>query len=123
MSGNSLCNQINSELQRASVNKESFGNILRLILGDFNQVSPVEDHSIDLSEFPFDSFDLLELSESVRQRNDPILGLALDHLSDGCCTSSHIEFFRSSNDCSDYWFPYLLNILEFIRDGCDCGVS
>ncbi|CAF1440251.1 unnamed protein product [Adineta ricciae] len=84
--------------------KKPFGGISVLVLGDFNQLRPVGDKYI----FQFNSsynalvdsplwslFELFELTEIVRQKDDKTFAIALSNIAKGTMTDEDIHLLKS----------------------------
>ena len=60
-----------------------FGGITCLFFGDFSQISPIGDPSITRKPELLDGFEITELTEGVRQKNDVKFLTALNNFAEG----------------------------------------
>ena len=96
--------QIDAHLQQIMKTKEPFGRISVIVLGDFNQSRPVGDKYIfqfnnsynALVDNPLWSlFELFELTEIMRQKDDKIFSIALSNIAKGMMTLEDTNLLKS----------------------------
>ena len=104
MVGFTMFQQIDARLQQIMKTKKPFGGISVMVLGDFNQLRPVGDKYIfqfnnsynALVDNPLWSlFQLFELTEIMRQKEDKAFAIALSNLAKGMMTLEDINLFKS----------------------------
>ncbi|XP_066911966.1 uncharacterized protein [Clytia hemisphaerica] len=98
MIGDKSFDDLNLRLQNIKENKDSFGGISLLLIGDFFQLTPVGQNSIYDPKglrFAWDEFQLYELEEIVRQSGDSEFAELLNRLREGNHTSADIEKISS----------------------------
>lgn len=104
MVGSNLFNQCNSRLQQIFKSKEIFGGKSVILFGDLAQLPPVGDswifqpnfsqlYSEILGSFVWDLFKHYELTEIMRQQDDKIFSVALNHLSKGELKNEEYDLF------------------------------
>ena len=110
MVGFTMFQQVNARLQQIMRSKAPFGGIPVVVLGDFNQLRPVGDKYIfqfnnsynALVDSPLRSlFELFELTEIMRQKDDKLFAIALGNIARGTMTVDDIHLLKSriiSND-------------------------
>ncbi|CAF3797406.1 unnamed protein product [Rotaria sordida] len=95
---------VDARLQQVMRSKEPFGEISVIVLGDFNQLRPVGDKYIfqynnsynALVDNPLWSlFQLFELTEIMRQKDDKIFAIALSNIAKGMMTLEDINLLKS----------------------------
>ncbi|CAF1690134.1 unnamed protein product, partial [Adineta ricciae] len=95
MVGFTMFQQVDARLQQIMRTKKPFGGISVIVLGDFNQLRPVGDKYIfqfnnsynALVDSPLWSlFELFELTEIVRQKDDKTFAIALSNIAKGTMT-------------------------------------
>lgn len=101
MAGLTKLMQMNNALQVTKESNESFGGVHCIFFGDWNQIPPVMDYNLLQNDQLFDSFDVMELYEGMRQKSDPDFQTALDNFADGKCTGTDVELFQSLEDKED----------------------
>ncbi len=104
MVGFTMFQQVDARLQQIMKTKKPFGGISVIVLGDFNQLRPVGDKYIfqfnnsynALVDNPLWSlFELFELIEIMRQKDDKTFAIALGNLAKGMMTLEDINLFKS----------------------------
>ncbi|CAF1352277.1 unnamed protein product [Rotaria sp. Silwood1] len=104
MVGFTMFQQVDARLQQIMKSKEPFGGISVIVLGDFNQLRPVGDKYIfqfnnsynALVDNPLWSlFELFELTEIMRQKDDKIFAIALSNIAKGMMTLEDINLLKS----------------------------
>ncbi|CAF1377822.1 unnamed protein product, partial [Rotaria sordida] len=104
MVGFTMFQQVDARLQQVMRSKEPFGEISVIVLGDFNQLRPVGDKYIfqynnsynALVDNPLWSlFQLFELTEIMRQKDDKIFAIALSNIAKGMMTLEDINLLKS----------------------------
>lgn len=93
--------QIDAVLKMIKNSDEPFGGINCIFFGDFSQIKPVGDVSVATGNREL--FKVVELTETMRQRDDPDSRNALDNLSEGSCTQQDIDLLLSRNDSVNDW--------------------
>ncbi|CAF4587949.1 unnamed protein product [Rotaria sp. Silwood2] len=111
MVGFTMFQQIDARLQQIMNTKKPFGGISIIALGDFNQLRPVGDKYIfqfnnsynALVDNPLWSlFQLFELTEIMRQKDDKAFAIALSNLAKGMMTLEDINLFKSNAEVDAY---------------------
>ncbi|CAF2615091.1 unnamed protein product [Rotaria sp. Silwood2] len=104
MVGFTMFQQVDARLHQIMKSKEPFGGISVIVLGDFNQLRPVGDKYIfqfnnsynALVDNPLWSlFELFELTEIMRQKDDQIFAIALSNIAKGMMTLEDINLLKS----------------------------
>ncbi|CAF1163397.1 unnamed protein product [Rotaria sordida] len=104
MVGFTMFQQVDARLQQIMKSKAPFGGISVIVLGDFNQLRSVGDKYIfqfnnsynALVDNPLWSlFELFELTEIMRQKDDKTFAIALSNLAKGMMTLEDINLFKS----------------------------
>ena len=104
MVGFTMFRQIDARLQQIMKTNKPFGGISVIVLGDFNQLRPVGDKYIfqfnnsynALVDNPLWSlFQLFELTEIMRQKDDKAFAIALSNLAKGMMTLEDINLLKS----------------------------
>jgi len=104
MVGFTMFQQVDARLQQIMRSKQPFGGISVIVLGDFNQLRPVGDKYIfqcnnsynALVDSPLWSlFELFELTEIMRQKDDKTFAIALGNIAKGMMTSDDINLLKS----------------------------
>ena len=104
MVGFTMFQQVDARLQQIMKSKQPFGGISVVVLGDFNQLKPVGDKYIfqfnnsynALVDSPLWSlFELFELTEIMRQKDDKIFAIALGNMARGAMTLVDIGLLKS----------------------------
>ena len=104
MVGFTMFQQIDARLQQIMRVEKPFGGISVLVLGDFNQLRPVGDKYIfqfnnsynALVDNPLWSlFELFELIEIMRQKDDKTFAIALSNIAKGMMTLEDIDLLKS----------------------------
>ena len=104
MVGFTMFQQTDARLQQIMKTKKPFGGISVIVLGDFNQLRPVGDKYIfqfnnsynALVDNPLWSlFELFELTEIMRQKDDKAFTVALNNLAKEMMTLEDINLFKS----------------------------
>ena len=102
MVGFTMFQQVDARLQQIMRSKQPFGGISVLVLGDFNQLRPVGDKYIfqfnnsynALVDNPLWSlFQLFELTEIMRQKEDKLFAAALGNIARGTMTHSQTSIY------------------------------
>ncbi|CAF1203192.1 unnamed protein product [Adineta steineri] len=104
MVGFTMFQHIDARLQHIMRTKKPFGGILVMVLGDFNQLRPVGDKYIFQFNNSYNAlvdsslwslFELFELTEIMRQKDDKTFAIALSNLAKGTMTAEDIHLLRS----------------------------
>ncbi|CAF1458321.1 unnamed protein product [Rotaria sp. Silwood1] len=104
MVGFTMFQQVDARLQQIMRTKKPFGGISVIVLGDFNQLRPVGDKYIfqfnnsynALVDSPLWSlFELFELTEIMRQKDDKTFAIALSNIAKGTMTDEDINLLKS----------------------------
>ncbi|CAF4395205.1 unnamed protein product, partial [Rotaria magnacalcarata] len=104
MVGFTMFQQVDARLQQIMRTKKLFGGISVIVLGDFNQLRPVGDKYIfqfnnsynALVDSPLWSlFELFELTEIMRQKDDKTFAIALSNIAKGTMTGEDIHLLKS----------------------------
>ncbi|CAF4833876.1 unnamed protein product, partial [Rotaria socialis] len=104
MVGFTMFQQVDARLQQIMKVKKPFGGISLIVLGDFNQLRPVGDKYIfqynnsynALVDNPLWSlFELFELTEIMRQKDDKSFAIALSNIAKGTMTLEDINLLKS----------------------------
>ena len=104
MVGFTMFQHVNARLQQIMRTTKPFGGISVIVLGDFNQLRPVGDKYIfqynnsynALVDNPLWSlFELFELTEIMRQKDDKAFAISLSNLAKGMMTVEDISLFKS----------------------------
>ncbi|CAF1095355.1 unnamed protein product [Rotaria sp. Silwood1] len=104
MVGFTMFQQVDARLQQIMRTKKPFGGIPVIVLGDFNQLRPVGDKYIfqfnnsynALVDSPLWSlFELFELTEIMRQKDDKTFAIALSNIAKGTMTDEDINLLES----------------------------
>ena len=104
MVGFTMFQQVNARLQQIMRSKAPFGGISVVVLGDFNQLRPVGDKYIFQSNNSYNAlvdsplwslFELFELTEIMRQKDDKIFAIALGNIAKGMMTGEDINLLKS----------------------------
>ncbi|CAF3286262.1 unnamed protein product [Rotaria sp. Silwood2] len=104
MVGFTMFQQVDARLQQIMRTKKPFGGISVIVLGDFNQLRPVGDKYIfqfnnsynALVDSPLWSlFELFELTEIMRQKDDKTFAIALSNIAKGTMTDEDIHLLKS----------------------------
>ncbi|CAF5050150.1 unnamed protein product, partial [Rotaria sp. Silwood1] len=104
MVGFTMFQQVDACLQQIMKSKEPFGGISIIVLGDFNQLRPVGDKYIfqfnnsynALVDNPLWSlFELFELTEIMRQKDDKAFAIALSNIAKGMMILEDINLLKS----------------------------
>ncbi|CAF4204783.1 unnamed protein product, partial [Rotaria sordida] len=104
MVGFTMLQQVDARLQQIMRTKKPFGGISVIVLGDFNQLRPVGDKYIfqfnnsynALVDSPLWSlFELFELTEIMRQKDDKTFAIALSNIAKGTMTDEDIHLLKS----------------------------
>ncbi|CAF4551233.1 unnamed protein product, partial [Rotaria socialis] len=95
--------QVDARLQQIMKSREPFGGVSVIVLGDFNQLRPIDDKYIfqfnnsynALVDNPLWSlFELFELMEIMRQNDDKIFAIALSNIAKGMMTLEDINLLK-----------------------------
>ncbi|CAF1932096.1 unnamed protein product [Rotaria magnacalcarata] len=104
MVGFTMFQHVDARLQQIMRTKKPFGGISVIVLGDFNQLRPVGDKYIfqfnnsynALVDNPLWSlFELFELTEIMRQKDDKSFAIALSNIGKGTMTLEDINLLKS----------------------------
>ncbi|CAF1542519.1 unnamed protein product, partial [Rotaria sp. Silwood1] len=104
MVGFTMFQHVDARLQQIMKSKKPFGGVSVIVLGDFNQLRPVGDKYIfqfnnsynALVDNPLWSlFELFELTEIMRQKDDKIFAIALSNIAKGMMTLEDINLLKS----------------------------
>ncbi|CAM4766226.1 unnamed protein product, partial [Rotaria magnacalcarata] len=104
MVGFTMFQHVDARLQQIMRTKKPFGGISVIVLGDFNQLRPVGDKYIfqfnnsynALVDNPLWSmFELFELTEIMRQKDDKSFAIALSNIAKGTMTLEDINLLKS----------------------------
>ena len=104
MVGFTMFQQVDARLQQIMRSKAPFGGISVVVLGDFNQLRPVGDKYIFQSNNSYNAlvdsplwslFELFELTEIMRQKDDKIFAIALGNIAKGTMTLDDIDLLKS----------------------------
>ncbi|CAF4902863.1 unnamed protein product, partial [Rotaria magnacalcarata] len=104
MVGFTMFQHVDARLQQIMRTKKPFGGISVIVLGDFNQLRPVGDKYIfqfnnsynALVDNPLRSmFELFELTEIMRQKDDKSFAIALSNIAKGTMTLEDINLLKS----------------------------
>ncbi|CAF4793393.1 unnamed protein product, partial [Rotaria sp. Silwood2] len=96
--------QVDARLHQIMKSKEPFDGISVLVLGDFNQLRPVGDKYIFQFNNSYNAlvdnpswslFELFELTEIMRQKDDQIFAIALSNIAKGIMTLEDINLLKS----------------------------
>ena len=113
MVGFTMFQQVDARLQQIMKSKEPFGGISVVVLGDFNQLRPVGDRYIFLFNNSYNTlvdsplrslFELFELTEIMRRKDDKAFAIALSSLAKGMMAPEDINLLKSrivSNENSE----------------------
>jgi hypothetical protein len=88
---------INSKLQSIHKNKLPFGGCCFYIFGDFSQLKPVNEESVATSEL-YKLFNVVELTENWRQKNDPVFYNILHKIRDSSSDDNTVVFDINETD-------------------------
>ncbi len=116
MVGATIFKYLDERLRQIFHSTEIFAGISIIAVGDFNQLSPVGDSMIfqtsKRDEYEtlagpcrWEMFNLFELDEIMRQKEDLSFAQALNNLANNCMTKSDIELFNSRCVKKDTLFP------------------
>ncbi|CAM4949171.1 unnamed protein product [Rotaria socialis] len=103
MVGFTMFQQVDARLQQIMKSREPFGGVSVIVSGDFNQLRPVDDKYIfqfsnsynALVDNPLSSlFELFELTEIMRQKDDKIFAIALSNIAKGMMTLEDINLLK-----------------------------
>ncbi|CAF1307832.1 unnamed protein product [Rotaria sordida] len=89
MVGFTMFQQVDARLQQIMRTKKPFGGISVIVLGDFNQLRPVVDSPL------WSLFELFELTEIMRQKDDKTFAIALSNIAKGAMTLEDINLLKS----------------------------
>ncbi|CAF1490338.1 unnamed protein product, partial [Rotaria sordida] len=104
MVGFTMFQHVDARLQQIMKFKKPFGGVSVIVLGDFNQLRPVGDKYIfqfnnsynALVDNPLWSlFELFELTEIMRQKDDKAFAIALSNIAKGMMTLEDINLLKS----------------------------
>ncbi|CAF0843236.1 unnamed protein product [Adineta ricciae] len=104
MVGFTMFQHVDARLQQIMRNKKPFGGISVIVLGDFNQLRPVGDKYIFQYNNSYNAlvdnplwtlFELFELTEIMRQKDDKAFAISLSNLAKGMMTVEDINLFKS----------------------------
>ncbi|CAF1407300.1 unnamed protein product [Rotaria sordida] len=104
MVGFTMFQHVDARLQQIMKSKKPFGGVSVIVLGDFNQLRPVGDKYIfqfnnsynALVDNPLWSlFELFELTEIIRQKDDKAFAIALSNTAKGMMTLEDINLLKS----------------------------
>ncbi|CAF1564037.1 unnamed protein product, partial [Rotaria sp. Silwood1] len=103
MVGFTMFQHVDARLQQIMKSKKPFGGVSVIVLGDFNQLRPVGDKYIfqfnnsynALVDNPLWSlFELFELTEIMRQKDDKAFAIALSNIAKGMMTLEDINLLK-----------------------------
>lgn len=109
MVGQTRWAQMDSALRYAFNNSDPFGGLTCLFTGDFSQIPPVGDPSITHQIQLLDGFMIVELTEGMRQREDPQFQDALNNFAEGCCSQEDLDLLRGR-----LWVVYDGRLVSFL---------
>ncbi|CAF4877058.1 unnamed protein product, partial [Rotaria magnacalcarata] len=89
MVGFTMFQHVDARLQQIMRTKKPFGGISVIVLSDFNQLRPVVDNPL------WSLFELFELTEIMRQKDDKSFAIALSNIAKGTMTLEDINLLKS----------------------------
>lgn len=94
-----------TDVMRTSHTNKIFGDVSIILVGDLNQLQPIGSYIFELPKinplanavenFLWKDFQLYELTQIMRQRDDKLFGEALSRLATGNLTENNIVLFKS----------------------------
>ncbi|CAF4175172.1 unnamed protein product, partial [Rotaria sordida] len=104
MVGFTMFQHVDARLQQIMKSKKPFGEVSVIVLGDFNQLRPVGDKYIFQFNNSYNAlvdsslwslFELFELTEIMRQKDDKTFAIALSNIAKGTMTLDDIDLLKS----------------------------
>ncbi|CAF4643347.1 unnamed protein product, partial [Rotaria sp. Silwood2] len=104
MVGFTMFQHVDARLQQIMKSKKPFGGVSVIVLGDFNQLRPVGDKYIFQFNNSYNAlvdsslwslFELFELTEIMRQKDDKTFAIALSNIAKGTMTLDDIDLLKS----------------------------
>lgn len=109
--------QMDEALRLAHDIQMPFANISCLFLGDFSQIAPVRAFNLSSHTELFNGFEMIELTQGMRQKGDLKFQDALNHYAEGTLTQDDLNLLYSLEDTSDMdWRNYGHNLVAIYRD-------